>query len=485
MNIDDVLAGLPAPRDDEPASLRRDIADELADHLACAYRRELLVTGDEQRAQQQVLERFGDPRRIARQLWWQAMWSRIMLQRFALGLQTVLVAGLILVAYQLSRVMVYQAAQTQEWNSFRVQQQANQAMLQQLLQRLPPPEQAHDGGGEMAAGMGAFGGPALGAGFGGTDAAGAGGMLPGSETPAAGPWLELHVVLNHDDGPPAEGCLVAVTDEDGNSLAWRPLFGAAAAFLPGGGFADAAGGMAMSGGMGMLPGGFGGAEKLPQADAHGVRLRPEWKGSLRFGPVEPGRYMAYVAFPDGRWCQKRLVVKQRETTHALIVCPPPSGKSFVTITAPPLPEGLVGAEFTVRLTSQSIRLGERDPVDWQWLPPVNKYVEFDRQTRLVRVISTFFPRQHVVAFQDEPASDRFLVLPEGSYLLEVQLRRDAVPNVQQLLATFTVTQVVTPGDNAWQLEIPAEILSEVQKRLDEERRTSQPEEPAKSLPVQP
>ncbi len=39
-------AELPPPRDDEPPSLRQDILDELADHLACAYRRELLRGAD-------------------------------------------------------------------------------------------------------------------------------------------------------------------------------------------------------------------------------------------------------------------------------------------------------------------------------------------------------------------------------------------------------------------------------------------------------
>ena len=43
---DTLLTLLPPPRDDEPASLRQDIIDELADHLACAYNRELLRGAD-------------------------------------------------------------------------------------------------------------------------------------------------------------------------------------------------------------------------------------------------------------------------------------------------------------------------------------------------------------------------------------------------------------------------------------------------------
>ena len=47
MDFRDALsADLPSPRDDEPASLRDDIVDELADHLACSYRRELLRGAD-------------------------------------------------------------------------------------------------------------------------------------------------------------------------------------------------------------------------------------------------------------------------------------------------------------------------------------------------------------------------------------------------------------------------------------------------------
>ena len=83
----DLLAELPEPRDDEPSSLRTDIADELADHLQCAFRREVLKDGDRAAAQRRALDRFGDPKKLARRLWRQAMWSRIMRQRIVSGLQ--------------------------------------------------------------------------------------------------------------------------------------------------------------------------------------------------------------------------------------------------------------------------------------------------------------------------------------------------------------------------------------------------------------
>jgi|GEM_PF-2344656 len=89
----DLLAELPPLRDDEPSSLRQDILDELADHLACAYRRELLLTADDPTARSRVLARFGDPVRIAYQLWFQAMWSRIMSQRIVLACSAIMAAA--------------------------------------------------------------------------------------------------------------------------------------------------------------------------------------------------------------------------------------------------------------------------------------------------------------------------------------------------------------------------------------------------------
>src|SRR5262245_23493969 len=86
----DIAGDLPAPRDDEPASLRQDIADELADHLASAFTRELHFTPEETAAEVIVLNRFGDPRRVARQLWFDAMKETIMSQRVSLVLSSLM-----------------------------------------------------------------------------------------------------------------------------------------------------------------------------------------------------------------------------------------------------------------------------------------------------------------------------------------------------------------------------------------------------------
>ncbi|QDV19869.1 hypothetical protein Pan153_45380 [Gimesia panareensis] len=80
----------PPRRDDEPSSLRQEIIDELSDHFACALNRELLKNPDEQVARQRVLNQFGDPIKVARQLWLEAMKEKIMSQRILTGLSAVM-----------------------------------------------------------------------------------------------------------------------------------------------------------------------------------------------------------------------------------------------------------------------------------------------------------------------------------------------------------------------------------------------------------
>ena len=84
MQPDELANELPAPRDDEPASLRQDIVDELADHLQCARGRERNRTGDDATAEKNVLERFGNPAKVAYRLWFDGMKERIMGQRITL-----------------------------------------------------------------------------------------------------------------------------------------------------------------------------------------------------------------------------------------------------------------------------------------------------------------------------------------------------------------------------------------------------------------
>ncbi len=75
---------LPPPRLDEPSSLRDDIADELRDHLGCAFAQALRKADDEVAARESVLSRFGDPTQLARQLWFDSMKEKIMNRRLTI-----------------------------------------------------------------------------------------------------------------------------------------------------------------------------------------------------------------------------------------------------------------------------------------------------------------------------------------------------------------------------------------------------------------
>lgn len=120
---EEAARALPPPHEQEPASLRADIVDELADHLACAYRRELLKTGgDTQRSIQIVRERFGDPGAVARQLWFDAMKGKVMAQRMLVAVSGVLMVACVVLGVLLWRVVdrLEVASADPEWNQTTV-----------------------------------------------------------------------------------------------------------------------------------------------------------------------------------------------------------------------------------------------------------------------------------------------------------------------------------------------------------------------------
>jgi len=128
---------LPPPRDDEPASLRQDIVDELSDHLACAIHHELLRGFDSATARARALERFGDPAAVARRLWLEAMKGKIMAQRALIATCLVVtivslsLAGLLWVDSH--RIALHLAqAQAKMAASMAEARMANQEMLRQL-----------------------------------------------------------------------------------------------------------------------------------------------------------------------------------------------------------------------------------------------------------------------------------------------------------------------------------------------------------------
>ena len=120
-----VSQGFPPPRDGELAHLRRDITDELADHLDCAMRRELRRTDDETAAERAVLDRFGNPQRLARRLWWNAMKEKVMKDRIMLVAVVLLIAACVVTS-------------AFAWLAFRQGRDVNQAMLAKLAELSVP-----------------------------------------------------------------------------------------------------------------------------------------------------------------------------------------------------------------------------------------------------------------------------------------------------------------------------------------------------------
>jgi hypothetical protein len=125
-------AELPTPRDDEPAGLRQDIVDELVDHLACAYNRELLGGADTSEARRRVHERFGDPAAVARRLWLDAMRGKIMAQRGLIVACVVMAA----VSLLLAGAMWQQAMVARQLAAAQAAEAAARASQQEMLNQL-------------------------------------------------------------------------------------------------------------------------------------------------------------------------------------------------------------------------------------------------------------------------------------------------------------------------------------------------------------
>jgi hypothetical protein len=122
---DQIESGFPVPDPDEPESLRQDILDELRDHIECAMNRELLKDGDSNKAQQRVLVRFGDPLKIVRRLWVEAMQEKLMSKRL-----NVITVAILSIACVVACGMTWSMAQQLQ----RATENAQQASIKLLQQ---------------------------------------------------------------------------------------------------------------------------------------------------------------------------------------------------------------------------------------------------------------------------------------------------------------------------------------------------------------
>ena len=115
----EIAESLPPVHRVEPPSLRAEILDELADHLACAMQRELRRTPDVKAARKAVIARFGNPASVARALWFQAMKEAIMKDRIMLMAVGVLTLAVVVLA-------------AFSWVSLRENQKTNRSLLAAL-----------------------------------------------------------------------------------------------------------------------------------------------------------------------------------------------------------------------------------------------------------------------------------------------------------------------------------------------------------------
>lgn len=430
----DVLVDLPAPLDDEPPSVRQDIADELADHLACAYRRELLKTADERTAWQRVLDRFGNPQRIAYQLWFQALWGRIMLNRFARVWQGLKVIGGVFALYVILRMAEQQSAlhtqlqfMSANYNAMQSQSMGNRMLLEQLLSRLPAPPQPPEGAG-MSGGMG------MGPGEMGGGSAMAGMMAPasagGDMATAAPAGLTLRLTMEGDDNKPAAGCIVAVANEEGKSLFPH---------LP---TTDL--GKTLEGKTTMMSGSPAMDHRTMRQNQEisGIPLPPEARGEIAFATIEPGRHTVYIEFQDGRQCAYRIVIPPGPKSLPRlehIQCPKPDTKAYVIFHTPLVEKPYADANIRVRasLVRKPTHIGK---IEWaDGLDSKTWYVHFDPTTGAPIKYDTSQRRttptksSNIINQQfdvsDLPPEERFLGLPAGDYhvsLMWVQPDREPV-----------------------------------------------------------
>ena len=386
-----LLADLPAPRDDEPPSLRSDIVDELADHLACAFRREVLKDGDETLAEQRVIDRFGDPRNLARRLWWQAMWSRIMGQRILSGLQWLVTLAALIAA---GVVLWQQSTLLTEINAQRVAdsqwRQSLSTTLNDLRSRLPAPGAEAEGGMVERRGfesMGPGGGDAPMPGMMPGMLGGAmGGAMPGAtqESPT------LTVILK-EEGSESD----KQEDTDGVNRIRN-----AEVTLSGHGQIIAGSNQAVD------------TELKP-----GISLSVKTNRYL-FHSLEPDRYTLKITLPDGQTTRQSVVLRDESRRELTVVCPGPRKTGSLVLTGPLLPDDLIEASyrFAVSCAPAAVVIGDSKwfPSRWQ-----RTTAYFDPKTgELVRLKQMDYPAaegdtEKVINLTNVRDEDRVILLPTG------------------------------------------------------------------------
>jgi hypothetical protein len=421
----DLLADLPPPDDFEPSSLRDDIRDELQDHLQCAFRREVLRDGDEPAAQARVLNRFGDPKQIARRLWWQAMWSRVMGKKLLAGLQWAVTLAAVFCA---GAVYVTNARILGELESARTEDQRSTASLAHEIQELrqqiavaqdqadrtPTDRQpgANDGRPDAPGGSGAFAAPL--------------------ESAASKTSLKVALVFDREGRPP-------VTD---------PVKEIAL---------------------------VGGAKRY-------VGL-PWIADSGQYVFTAPGgeRYGLTITLADGQTSTRTVLIRDEQPREMTVVCPEPRTNVAVTITASPLPEDLQDVFGVSILMEQQHSVVEN--MEWRSPRAHDQAVVFDDGGKVTGL--TLLNPAPMIGFAPGGAKgyevvgpyldlgaasddDRRVVLMTGP----VDVRwiasvagEEYTEAANRWPRTESFRRTVTPGEDHWELDVPEELIADMRRML--------------------
>lgn len=469
----DLLADLPEPSDDEPSSLRADIADELADHLQCAFRREVLKDGDAAAAQRRALDRFGDPKQLARRLWRQAMWSRIMRQRIVSGLQWMVAVTAMLIS---GAVFWQQSQLLAELRHARQEDAAERQALTAKLDRLELPT--------ATAGMPVY--PSSPSGppptyeysatpVGSEPTPGAYASTPQSEMesppgpseygqlPLSRPaLLTLSFVQETEDGPPVSPRSVSLTSSDGGEhIEERSSLIALNTNVP------------------------------PRIEYPNGRTAAGAEGVYRiksvFRSLEPDLYQLRIELDDGQWSERLVSIRDEKPQELTIVCPGPrTKKAPVSMSIKPLPDWMQKKRFEIEVEVRAapIEIGQ---AKWATSSLPTQSIRFDARTGLPVAISAMTTRgSPELDLRDLPAEERRVFLPVGAvaYRFEVNERPVEVRPVrvyqwpESSLAEDGFRHVIEAHDNTWELELPQEFLEEVARDV----RASEPP-PSDPLPA--
>lgn len=412
----DFLADLPAPEDDEPASLRSDIEDELADHLQCAMRREILKDGNETAAETRVLDRFGDPKKLARRLWWQAMWSRIMGKRILSGLQWMLTLTAVVLAgavlwQQSSLIIELRTAREADTQKFEAIAEVMQELKARTTVIAPESQVAAVGDGKPNTTI---------VGLQHGQAAVVQSPRTADELSRQSPQ-SLTVDLVSEDGQTqidkSDVNLSVVIDGAYAEPVWVPL----------------------------------------EVTENGEDARRNGAGSYVFRLPQPSRCELRLEMEaDKQYCDIPILVRSNEHRNLTIVCPNPSEKAIVHLTAPPLPSGLrAGCDLHVVLMESTEIVND---IVWRSNNSTYHLAKFDGQGGTIK--SLVDKRGQTFDLRAAARPDRAIVLLAGSVKFGFEISHPASSSsISWPENGQSLTHPLSPGENNWIIELPEELLN--------------------------